>query len=150
MGGKAAMTEGRSQRHQLMEAIKDELERGANGGRWDSLFVNNGLPMAIYDTQTYQLLDVNEVEAKRYGSSRDDFLRLTLKDLVPKEDVPKFLELTHELPHFDRTGPWRELLRDGTIIQVLISSHLVSFAGRAARIVIAENLMDPDIDIDIE
>jgi PAS domain-containing protein len=131
-----------------MEAIKDELERGASGERWDSLFVRNPLPMAIYDTRTYRVLDVNDAEADRYGSSRDHFRHLTMKNLVPMEDVPKFLELTRELPHFDRTGPWRQVLRDGTIIQVLITSHLVSFAGQAARIVIAENLADPDVEIE--
>jgi hypothetical protein len=36
------------------------------------------------------------------------------------------------------------------VIQVLITSHLVSFGGRAARLVIAEDLSDPNVDIDME
>jgi hypothetical protein len=96
-----------------MEAINEELQLGARGERWASLFVRSPLPMAIYDTKTYGLLDVNDAEAVLYGTSRENFQRLTLVDLVPKEDVPKFLELTRELPEFDRTGPWRHQLHDG-------------------------------------
>lgn len=132
-----------------MEAIAEESPRGATGERWPSLFIGNPLPMAIYDLGTGRILDVNDAETERYGSSRQEFLRLNLQDLVPQEDVPKFLELTRELPHFDRTGPWRQLLHDGTIIQVLITSHLVDYAGHPARLVIAEHLTDSDLDVEI-
>lgn len=99
-------------------------------------------------TCTLQLLDVNEAALQRYGYTGDQFLSLTIKDLRPAEDVPKFLELTHDLPHSDRTGPWRHRLKDGTVIQVLISSHSVKYADREARLVMAENLSEsPDVDI---
>jgi hypothetical protein len=40
-------------------------------------------------------------------------------------------------------------LKDGAIIQVLITSHSVKFGERAARLVMAESLTDnPDVEID--
>jgi PAS domain S-box-containing protein len=143
-------------REALMKAIKLELKQQLwtdadarpTYGRYLSLFIMNPEPMWVYDTQTLQILDVNEAALQRYGYTRDEFVGLTIKDLRPEEDIPKFLELTHELPNSDRTGPWRHRLKTGAIIQVLITSHSVAFRGRDARIVMAENLTD-DSGIDL-
>lgn len=105
--------------------------------------------MWIYDVETLQILDVNEAAIQRYGYSRPEFLELSIKDLRPPEDVPKFLELLPDTPTSDRTGPWRHVLKDGTIVQVLITSHSVNFRDRHARLVMAENLTDnPDFEIE--
>ncbi len=105
--------------------------------------------MWVYDFETLQILDVNEAAMHRYGYSRPEFLALTIKDLRPQEDVPKFLELLPDTPNSDRTGPWRHKLNDGTIIQVLITSHTVKFGDRNARLVMAESLTNsPDLEID--
>ena len=145
------------EREALMKAIKAELkqqlwnERRARPtyGRYLSLFALNPEPMWVYDVETLRILDVNEAALQRYGYSHDEFVALTIKDLRPAEDVPKFLELLPETPNSDRTGPWRHLLKNGTVIQVLITSHSVSFRDRPARLVMAESLTDnPDIDID--
>ena len=118
-------------------------------GRYLSLFLLNPEAMWIYDVNTLQILDVNDAALHRYGYSRDEFLALTIKDLRPTEDVPKFLELIPDTPNSDRTGPWRHVFKDGTVIQVLITSHSVKYGERDARLVMAENLSDnSDIDID--
>ena len=118
-------------------------------GRYLSLFILNAEPMWVYDVETLQILDVNEAAMRRYGYSRPGFLGLTIKDLRPDEDLPKFLELLPGTPNFDRSWPWRHKLKDGTIIQVLITSHSVKFGDHHARLVMAESLaLDSDIEID--
>jgi len=144
-------------REALMKAIKVELKQQLwteprarpTYGRYLSLFILNPEPMWVYDVETLQILDVNESAMQRYGYSRPEFLALTIKDLRPQEDLPKFLELLPDTPNFDRSGPWRHELKDGTIIQVLITSHTVKFGNRNARLVMAESLTNnPDIDIE--
>lgn len=144
-------------REALMKAIKLELKQQLwteprarpTYGRYLSLFILNPEAMWVYDVETLQILDVNEAAIQRYGYSRQEFLGLTIKDLRPHEDVPKFLELLPETPNFDRSGPWRHQLKDGTMIQVLITSHSVMFGNRNARLVMAESLThNPDIEID--
>ena len=150
------MGDPRVDRVELMKAIKRELKRTLwddpdsrpPSDRYRSLFTQNSEPMWIYDTQTLRVLDVNEAATHVYGYTRDEFLHLTIRDLRPAEDVPKFLELTRELPGSDRSGPWRHRLKDGAVIQVLITSHAVDFGGQAARVVMAENLSDGESDID--
>lgn len=140
-----------------MKAIKVALKQQLWGetrarptfGRYLSLFISNPEPMWVYDVDTLQVLDVNESAMQRYGYSRPEFLALTIKDLRPREDIPKFLELLPDTPNSDRTGPWRHALKDGSIIQVLITSHSVQFGNKAARLVMAESLThNPGLEID--
>ncbi len=144
-------------REALLKAIKAELKQRLwtdsharpTFGRYLTLFTLNPEPMWVYDVETLQILDVNEAAIKRYGYSGHEFLALTIKDLRPQEDVPKFLELLPDTPNSDRTGPWRHKFKDGSIIQVLITSHTVKFGDRHARLVMAESLSDnPDLEID--
>src|SRR5579859_5762291 len=144
-------------REVLMKAIKVALKQQLwaetrtrpTFGRYLSLFVRNPEPMWVYDVRTLQILDVNESAIQRYGYSRPEFLALTIKDLRPEEDLPKFLELLPDTPNSDRTGPWRHKLKDGSIVQVLITSHSVQFGDKAARLVMAESLThNPDLEID--
>jgi PAS domain S-box-containing protein len=144
-------------REALMKAIKVELKNQVwaeprtrpTFGRYLSLFIMNPEPMWVYDIETLRILDVNEAAIQRYGYPRPEFLALSIRDLRPPEDVPKLLELLPDTPNFDRTGPWRHRLKDGTIIQVLITSHTVNFGDRDARLVMAEGITG-NVEIDID
>jgi PAS domain S-box-containing protein len=100
--------------------------------------------MWLYDENTFAFLRVNDAATDRYGYSRDEFLKMTIKDIRPPEDIPKFLELSAGRPAFDRSGPWTHLLKDGSTVQVLITSHTVSFGDREARFVMAEDLTESE------
>jgi PAS domain S-box-containing protein len=130
-------------RHSLMEAIATVLVAGAprQEDGYLQLFAKNSLAMWVYDVDTQQILDANDAAQERYGYSHSEFTCLSLSDMRPAEDVPKFRALTRDLPHFDRTGPWRHRTRDGTVLQVLITSHAMRFGPFNARLVIVE---DPD------
>ncbi|WP_332911599.1 PAS domain-containing protein [Algoriphagus boritolerans] len=45
----------------------------------------------MYDVSSFEILDVNESAIQHYGYSRDEFLKLTIKDLRPKEEIPKLV-----------------------------------------------------------
>lgn len=130
-------------RRSLMEEVATVLDPGTSrqDDAYVRLFATNALPMWVYDVDTLEILDANEAAQAVYGYSHAEFTRLTLRDLRPVEDVPKFLELIRQLPHFDRTGPWRHLKADGSIAQVMITSQAFNFGPRKARLVIVE---DPD------
>jgi PAS domain S-box-containing protein len=136
---------------QLMASISRELadrltrEHAATVSErnYRTLFEGHPQPMWLYDVDTLAFLNVNDAAIAEYGYSRDEFLAMTIKDIRPQEDLPKFLELlSTKSPSFDRTGPWRHLLKDGSTVQVLITSHEVMFAEHNARFVLAENLTE--------
>ncbi len=107
------------------------------------MFARNPQPMWIYDLETLNILEVNDAAISHYGYSREEFLKMTLKDIRPIEDIPaliKDVELT--LKDFNPTGEWRHIKKDRSVIDVEISSHSVSFNGRPARHVLIKDITE--------
>ena len=114
-----------------------------NEARYRVLFENSPLPKWLYDPETLQFLEVNEATIRHYGWSRDEFLRMTIKDLRPPEDVPGLLELTQRLdPKITEEGVWRHRKKDGSIIEVEVNSTGFPVAGRPARLVVAQDITE--------
>ena len=102
--------------------------------RYRLLFENNPQPMWVLDRETLAFLAVNEALCRHYGYSREEFLRMTIEDIRPSEDVPGLLEnLAAHSREFHRAGVWRHRKKDGTTIEVEIASHPIQFAGRDAQ-----------------
>jgi len=109
------------------------------------LFESHPLPMYIYDLETLAFLQVNDATVERYGWSREEFLTMTIKDIRPSTDVPALLaaiESSDDETTVSRSGPWRHRLRDGTVVDVEITSHTVDVGDRRGRFVIAEDVSE--------
>ena len=61
--------------------------------RYSDLFRLSPQPKLVFDVETYQLVQVNNASANRYGYSEEEFLRLSLRDITKEEDIPKIKEL---------------------------------------------------------
>src|SRR5438093_10652785 len=55
-------------------------------------FDNNPQPMWVYDLDSLAFLAVNDAAVDHYGYTRTEFLRLTIKDIRPPEDVAALLD----------------------------------------------------------
>jgi PAS domain S-box-containing protein len=109
--------------------------------RYRLLFESNPHPMWLFDVESLSFLAVNEAAVRHYGYSRDEFMRMTIKDIRPPEDVPALLDsLDASVFGLDEAGIWRHRKRDGTIIEVEITSHTLDFAGRPAEVVLANDV----------
>jgi PAS domain S-box-containing protein len=107
------------------------------------LFDNNPQPMWVYDCDTLAFLAVNNAAVHYYGYTRAEFLSMTLKDIRPPEDVAALLDrVAHTTAGLDHADTWRHRKRDGTIIEVEITSHSLTFAGRPARLVLAHDVTE--------
>jgi PAS domain S-box-containing protein len=128
---------------ELVERLNSEQEAVVSERNYRTLFESHPQPMWLYDVETLAFLEVNDSACDRYGYTRQEFMTMTICDIQQRQDVPKFLELqAMPMPTLDRTGPWRHLLKDGSTIQVLITSHTVIFRDHHARFVLAEDLTD--------
>jgi PAS domain S-box-containing protein len=134
---------------QLMLTVKSELAERLNSEHtamvsernFRMLFESHPQPMWLYDENTLAFLEVNAAAIAQYGYSRAEFMTMTIADIRPIQDVPKFLELQAQpAPSYDRSGPWVHRFKDGSTVQVLITSHTVSFGMHHARFVLAEEL----------
>lgn len=100
------------------------------------LFENNPNPMWIYEVETLAFLMVNDAALIHYGYSRDEFLNLTIKDIRPSDDLPALLDnLAQPSLSLEQSGSWRHCKKDGSLIDVEITSHAVQLGGKAARLV---------------
>ena len=127
---------------ELSARLKGEAAAQVSARDYRTLFAGHPQPMWLYDTNTLKFLEVNDAAIAAYGYSRDEFMQMTIAEIRPAEDVAKFKELLPDVPLYDRTGPWRHVCKDGTVLQVLITSHSITFDGQAARFVMAESLTE--------
>ena len=102
-------------------------------------FAASPYPMWIYDRETLAFLDVNDAATQEYGFSREEFLRMTLLDIRPVEDLPEFLRLSdHPRPVGQSTAErWRHKAKEGECFPVVITSWELTYRGHAAELVLA-------------
>jgi two-component system, cell cycle sensor histidine kinase and response regulator CckA len=111
--------------------------------RYGMLFGSNPQPMWVFDVDTLAFLEVNEAAVRHYGYSRDEFLGMTIMDILAPEDTPG---LHHGL---ERTGASRgdvaliqHQRKDGTIVDMELVSHEMELDGRRARLVLATDISE--------
>jgi PAS domain S-box-containing protein len=109
------------------------------------LFYSNPLPIVIYDMETLTILDANQVACTMYGYSREEFLKLTIKDIRPPEDVPLMVEATKNW-EFDaeikNLGTWNHLKKDGTLFKVEITGHSIDYMDRHCMFVVCNDVTE--------
>ncbi|HET6557838.1 MAG TPA: PAS domain S-box protein, partial [Prolixibacteraceae bacterium] len=127
IGGIVIYTEITTESKRTLEALKESEEK------YRFIFANNPQPMWIYDLETLAFLEVNEAAIIHYGYSSEEFLKMTLHDMWPVEDIPLLTESIEHGFFSQYTGDvWRHLKKSGDIMYVEISSHPVFFKGRKA------------------
>jgi PAS domain S-box-containing protein len=106
--------------------------------RHRKLFDNNPHPTWVFDRETLRFLAVNAAAVRKYGYSSDDFLKMTIKDIRPPGDVPALLDSVGRTRDGNESiGIWQHRRKDGTNIDVEITSYALSFADRPAEVVVA-------------
>ena len=111
--------------------------------RYRRLFENNPLPMYIYDVQTLQILEANAAFENRYGYSRSEIKKISIKDIRPDEEIDRLLPHIRDLdPEMVYTGVWKHMKKDGTVIDVDITSTDFPYQGTRARLVLCSDITE--------
>ena len=106
--------------------------------QYQMLFDRSPMPMWLYDDETLEFLAVNQAAIDTYGYSREEFMRMTLRDIRPAEDRAAVDRRPAKgLPNY--TGAWRHRTKKGRDLEVLVRSHLVDDHGRPARLALLED-----------
>ena len=107
------------------------------------LFDSNPHPMWVYDIETLEFLAVNDTAIKCYGYSRKEFLKMTITDIRPPEDIPALLKsISNIKPGVDFGGVWRHKNKTGTIFFVETIAHTITWESRPAEIVLTIDITE--------
>lgn len=111
--------------------------------RYGMLFESNPQPMWVFEVDTLAFLEVNQAATRQYGYSRDEFLSMTIMDILPPENAPGL----YHGP--ERTGAPRgdvalaqHQRKDGTIVDMELVSHEMELNGRRARLVLGTDISE--------
>jgi PAS domain S-box-containing protein len=100
--------------------------------------------MWVFDPKTMRILGVNRNATLHYRCRREEFLRMTLRDLRPPEDVPVLdhimAEVATDAP--PRTDLVRHRKKDGSVIDVEVTGQHVRFLEHSARIVVVNDVTE--------
>jgi two-component system, sensor histidine kinase and response regulator len=115
----------------------------AGNSQHEILFEQSPQLMWVFDRDTLGILAVNEAAIKNYGYTRDEFLRMGVRDLHPIEDRKRALEaISPNGKGIREAGVWRQVKRDGSLIDVEIMVGDIDWEGRRVRIAFANDVTE--------
>ena len=112
--------------------------------RFKYLFEAHPQPMWVYDLETLRFLVVNAAAVAQYGYTEAEFLHMTIRDIRPPDQWERLQRNLAAAPikGAEQAGLWTHMRRDGSLVQVEISSHSVTLSGRPARLVFAHDVTE--------
>jgi len=108
------------------------------------LLEQNPQPMWGHDVETLQIVAVNGAAQTIYGYSQDEFLAMKVTDVIAPADVETYLHSLLDEPPLGSRGPHsrHHRYKDGTVVEVEVTSNDVTIDGRACRISSAYNVTE--------
>ena len=125
-----------TQRKQSEEALQESEQR------YHFLFNNNPMPMWVFEESSLKFLEVNDRAVEHYGFTREEFSRMTLRDIRPAEDVGELERVITHSPHGKVSGEWRHKKKDGTIIDVAVNTVPMKYGAIPARIALLQDITE--------
>jgi two-component system, cell cycle sensor histidine kinase and response regulator CckA len=99
--------------------------------------------MWVFDLESLAFLDVNEAALVQYGYSRKEFLRMTIKDIQPENEIPALSDLdSGGVPGTGEPREWRHRKKNGGLIEVAATAYDIDWAGRRARLILAMDISE--------
>jgi PAS domain S-box-containing protein len=117
-----------------------------------ALFDVNPVPMWLRDPETLAFVAVNDAAVRQYGYSREEFLQMTVRDILAPEEVGSLADF-----RWDGTQhgiePWNKGLRrhrrkDGTFLWVEVSGRDLVVGDRRLRLILANDVTERKRDDD--
>ncbi|HYC84626.1 MAG TPA: PAS domain S-box protein, partial [Chryseosolibacter sp.] len=111
--------------------------------KYRQLFERNPIPLMIFELEGFRFIDVNEAAVIHYGYSREEFLRMTAVDIRPAEEKERFINLDRNTGSgMRRTGVWKHIKKDGSVIYSEVTAYNVVCEGKPARLSLAVDVTE--------
>lgn len=121
--------------------IAEKIE--ASEEKYKNLFEKSPLPMWVLDIPSLKFLDVNQMSVKHYGYSKEEFLRMTVYDIIPEHEIARAKNIDRSVENYQiPTKNWIHLKKSGVLIYVEVTSLEIMYNGKRARIVISQDVTE--------
>ncbi len=128
-------------RAEIAERERAEAALRDSEVRYRIMFERSPLPMWLFDPETLKFLEVNHEAVRMYGYSRDEFLSKTLCDIQPGyADAFALAEAVSNGPASSSSPILEHKRKDGTLIEVELTSHKIEWNGTPAHLVLANDV----------
>ena len=130
----------RDREQQLAEQAVREREEN-----YRALFDVNPVPMWLRDLEALAFVAVNDAAVRQYGHSREEFLQMTVRDILAPEELAALADF-----HWDSSNgiePWNAGLRrhrrkDGSFLWVEVTGRDVIIGGHRLRLILANDVTE--------
>lgn len=109
-----------------------------------ALFEKNPLPFCVYDAETLKLLEVNQAVVAQFGYSRDEFLQMSILDVVPPEQREAAIAQVRDSAGQPTMEPrvWTVIAKNGQAREIRVHSSAIRFQNRPAWLILAEDVTE--------
>jgi hypothetical protein len=127
---------------EITERRRAEATARVSERNYRLLFEGNPQPLFVYDVETLAFLEVNDAAVRRYGYTRDEFRAMTVARVLTSAEAPPLLGKVSDQPDVRRSGPWKHRIKDGSLIDVEVTSIRLVYDGHDARLVAIDDLTE--------
>lgn len=121
---------------------KEEKKNQANR-EFEKLFRKNPNVMFVYDMATYRFMEVNERMIQKYGYSRDELMKMTIKDLHPEEEIKMVEEDVESVDtDFNLSSGWTHITKSGEALIVEVNAYPIEYQGKKAELVLVTDITE--------
>lgn len=114
-----------------------------NSYEYTKLFLDNPVPMLIFNEESLKIIAVNKAIIESYGYTEAEFLNMTILDIRPAEDIPMLLKHIKQPRNLvDKGEIWRHRKKDGSLIYVEIASVSIEFDNQPCRLVVVNDITE--------
>ncbi len=129
----------------ITERKLSEIRLTESEKRYSDLFHLSPQPMWVFDNATSRFLDVNQSAIRHYGYNRDEFLSMSINDIRPDARADTAGQASQSKKpekhvHHEQISEHRT--KSGRIIYVDIQSTAITYRGKKAKVVLANDVTE--------
>ena len=107
------------------------------------LFSENPQPMWIFDLRSLRFLAVNKSAQRQYGFTPQELSAMKAPDLLPADARTAFMvDISKPCSGVESRGVWRHRCKNGSFIDVEVTSVDLRFAECPARVILAHDISE--------
>lgn len=127
------------ERKRAEEAFREREEN------YRALFEVNPIPMWLRDPETLAFVAVNDAAVRQYGYSRDEFLQMTVRNILAPEEARLLADFRPD--ETQAIEPWNKGLRrhrrkDGSFLWVEVTGRDLFVRDRRLRLILANDVTE--------